>query len=214
MNHFSTNFQKISFVLIMLFLSACQGIPPHQAYEGSVRADNEIAIFDIPSPYNLLAIDNVKFKQLALRDGSIIKLLPGSHQFIVEYQDFWDLGGGEHEKVTSKPMAITFTAQAGAQYKIILTQFKNLEKAQDFAENPSVNIINTKDKQPISAEIKYNLYGKGLFTTLFSGSKSAPESYESTNKPGKNEALDMLKAWWEEADEDQQDDFRQWLKNH
>lgn len=219
MNQFiSACSRQTSFLLItmsILFLSACQNIPPHQAYEGSPKADNEIATFSIPGEFNLLSIDGVKFKQLALRDGAIIKLLPGSHQLIIEYYDFFDLGGGEFEKVGSKPISITFTAEAGNQYSVNSVTFENVEKAQDFAEKPIVSIVNTANKQAVPAEIKYNLYGQGLFTTLFGGPKSAPENYSATNKPSKDaRALDMLKAWWENADEDQQDDFRQWLKNH
>ena len=221
MNHFSTYSHKTSILLItmsILFLSACQNIPPHQAYEGEAKANNEIATFSLPGQYNLLSIDGVKFKQLALRDGAIVKLLPGSHQFIIEYYDFFDLGGGEFEKVGSKPMAITFTAEAGNQYSVNSVTFESVEKAQDYAEKPIVNITNTTNKQAVLARIKYNLYGKGLFTTLFGGSQPETAQYldtaPNTKNPGKDgQALEMLKYWWETADEKQQGDFRQWLEN-
>lgn len=221
MNHFSTCSHKISFLLIsilVLFLSACQSIPPHQTYEGSAKMDSEVATFTVPGEYNLLAIDGVKFKQLALRDGAIVKLLPGSHQFIIEYYDFFDLGGGEFEKVGSKPMAITFTAEAGNHYSVNSVTFESVEKAEEFAEKPGIRITDTTNKQAVSAEIKYNLYGKGLFTTLFGGSQPEPAQYintaPNTKYPGNgDQALEMLKVWWESADKKQQDDFRQWLEN-
>ena len=78
MNHFSISSHKISFLLItisILFLSACQNIPPHQAYEGAEKTNDEIATFSLPGEYNLLSIDGVKFKQLALRDGKRIQQL-------------------------------------------------------------------------------------------------------------------------------------------
>ena len=218
----STCSHKTSFLLIavsIIFLSACQNIPPHQAYEGSEKTDSEVATFTVPGQYNLLSIDGVKFKQLALRDGAIVKLLPGSHQFIIEYYDFFDLGGGEFEKVGSKPIAITFTAEAGNQYSVNSVTFEEVEKAQAFAEKPVIEITNATNNQAVPAKIKYNLYGKGLFTTLFGKSNSEPTTTPNEtgntyviNKEGK--ALEMLKYWWETADESQQDDFRQWLKNH
>jgi uncharacterized protein YccT (UPF0319 family) len=221
MNHFLlVYFQKISFWLMIVsivFLSACQGSGPHQAYEGSAKMETEVATFILPGEYNLLSIDGTKFKQLALKDGAVVKLLPGSHQLIIEYYDFFDLGGGEFEKIGSKPIAITFTAEAGNQYSVNSVTFEEVEKAQAFAEKPSINITNTTNKQTVSAEIKYNLYGKGLFTTLFGKSNSEPTTTQNEtgntyvmNKEGK--ALEMLKYWWEAADENQQENFRQWLK--
>ena len=207
----------------ILFLSACQSSAPRQAYEGTAKANDEVAIFTVPDPYNLLSIDGVKFNQYTLRKENVIEILPGSHQLIIEYQDFWDLGGGEFEKVTSKPMAITFTAQAGISYILKVTEFEALEDAQKFAEKPSISVIDTTNNQIVSAKVKANLYGKGLFTTLFKGEDSNPESISTasptstanTNNTVKNgQAFDMLRYWWEKADENQQNEFRQWLKNN
>ena len=227
MNHyFSGFFHKFIFFLItmsILFLSACQSSAPRQTYEGTAKPNNEVAIFTVPDPYNLLSIDGVKFSRYALSKDAVIELLPGSHQFIIEYQNFWDLGGGEFEKVTSKPIAITFTAQAGISYILKVTEFETLEDAQKFAEKPSVSIIDTTNKQIVSATVKANLYGKGLFTTLFKGENSNPESLSTasptstayTKNTVKNgQAFDMLRYWWENADENQQNEFRQWLKNN
>lgn len=211
---------KSPFLLItisILFLSACQGIPPQQAYEGPEKAKDEIATFIIPGQFNLLSIDGVKFKQYALRDGAVVELLPGSHQLIIEYYDFFDLGGGEFEKVGSKPMAITITTEAGIHYNLDSVTFEKVEKAQKFAEKPSISITDTTNKRAVSAEVKYNLYGKGLFTTLFGGAQPEPAQHVNTapdtKNPGKDgQALEMLKYWWETADTKQQGDFRQWLK--
>ena len=206
-------------IITSLLLTACQNIPPYQAYEGSMKTDTEVARFTVPGEFNLLSIDGKKFKQLALRDGAVVKLLPGSHQFIIEYYEFFDLGGGEFEKVGSKPMAITFTVEAGNQYVVNSVKFEDVVKAQTYAEKPIITITNTTNKHSVPAVIKYNLYGKKLFATLFgkSNSESTPVPNEtgSTQPSNKNvKALEMLKYWWETADEKQQDDFNQWLKNH
>ena len=222
MNHLiSGSLHKTFFWLTIasiVFLTACQGTGPHQAYEGPEKTDSEVATFTVPGQYNLLSIDAVHYQQAMLKDGAIVKLLPGSHQFIIEYKDFWNLNGEQHEKIVSKPMAITFTAQAGIQYSINAAPLESVEQAQAFAKKPSISIVDTTNNQEVTAKIKYNLYGQGLFTTLFGASK--PESTaiqystKETDTPNKGDnALEMLKVWWKSADEKQQSDFRQWLKN-
>ena len=218
MDHFFSNyFYNKSFWLIIsiLFLSACGSTGPYQAYEGPAKADSEVATFIVPTNYNLLSINAVHYQKKFLKDGATINLLPGSHQLIIEYHDIWDLTGQEHEKVTSKPIAITFTAQAGTQYSIHAEPLKSVEQAQVFAKKPSISIMDMTTKQTVSAKIKYNLYGQGLFTTLFGGSQpeSAQPSVATTNTAKTGKALEMLKYWWETADESQQGDFRQWLKS-
>jgi uncharacterized protein YccT (UPF0319 family) len=219
-HYFSIYFHKVSFWLIIIsILTACQSTGPYQAYEGSAKTDNEVSIFNVPDIYNLLSVDGVKFKQLALKDGAAVEVLPGQHQFIIEYYDFFDLGGGEFEKVISKPMAITFTTEAGNQYGVNSVTFDEVEKAQAFAEKPSISVTNITNNQAVSAEIKYNLYGKSLFATLFGESNSEPTT--TPNEMGNTRVLnkddkapEMLMYWWEKADEKQQEDFRQWLKDH
>ena len=217
--HLDISRKKVLWLIVIssLFLTACQGITPHQAYEGPPKSDSEVATFFIPGNYNLLSIDGVKFPRLALRNDTTVKTLPGSHQFIIEYQNFWDLGGGEFEKITSKPFAVTFTTKAGIQYSIKSAPLESVEQAKNYAEKPIVSIFDSANKQPVSAEFKYNLYGKGLFTTLFGGTKPEAEvssagtvKAKTPNKDGK--ALEMLKYWWETADEKQQGNFRQWLE--
>ena len=177
MDHFFSNYfyNKFFWLIIpIVFLSACQGTGPYQAYEGPPKAANEVATFVVPRQYNLLSIDGAHYQKKFLEEGATINLLPGSHQLIVEYHDIWDLTGQEHEKVTSKPMAITFTAQAGTQYSIKNVLLESVEQAQAFAEKPSISIVDTTNKQAVVAKIKYNLYGQGLFTTLFGASKPEP----------------------------------------
>jgi len=219
---FTANIHKSFFRLAtvsVLFLSACQGTVPYQAYNGPAKSANEIATFIVPAQYNLLSIDGVKYTRALLSDGDIVNLLPGSHQLIIEYHDIWDLTGEHHEKVTSKPISITFNTQAGNQYTINAAPLETVEQAQAFAKKPSISIVNATNKKTTPAEIKYNLYGRDLFTLLFGEPKpeftSAPAKTEVSQSENNNsDALDTLKIWWEKADENQQNEFRQWLKNN
>jgi uncharacterized protein YccT (UPF0319 family) len=268
MNHsFSMSFHKISFGLIIIsILSACQATGPYQAYEGPKKTAGEVATFVVPTNYNLLSINGSNYQKKFLEEGATINLLPGSHQLIIEYHDIWDLTGQDHEKVTSKPISITFITQAGTQYSINNTLLETVEQSRAFAEKPSIKIVDTTNKQDVSAKIKYNLYGRSLFALLFGDSRQGfaqasstpsdtvpsatqiakpttistvpvimpavtssttatkepvatpiakPKATAKPDTPARaGQALEMLKYWWETADEKQQDDFSQWLKNH
>lgn len=213
--------------IAFLFLTACLSTPVYQAYEGEAKADNEIAVFNIPAAFNLLAIDGAKYSRVSIKDGNTIKLLPGIHEYLIEYQDFWDSNGDDTEKVTSKPIAIRFTVQAGNQYTIDFGKIENVEQSQAFADKPKIAIIDLASRQTVSAEIKYNRYLVGFLGSLFGPSTAAPSqpaamssqpapAAPASNKPGTKhdgKALEMLKYWWETADKTQQDRFQTWLKN-
>jgi len=159
----------------------------------------------------------VKYSRVILQNSSTVKLLPGSHQFIIEYQDFWENQSGETERVESKPFSVTFSADAGNQYNIDSAPLKNVKRAKIYAQKPTSTIVNTINKQPVPATFKYNLYGKDLFTTIFGTTDTEkmpatkPETTATTTPRKEGKALEMLKYWWETADDNQQADFRQWL---
>jgi uncharacterized protein YccT (UPF0319 family) len=211
-----------------LFLTACSGTPVYQAYEGEARAESEDALFKLPAAFNLLAVDGAKYSRVSIKDGATIKVLPGVHEYLIEYQDFWESNGDDFEKVTSKPIAIRFTAEKGKQYTIDFGKIENVEQSQAFADKPKIAIIDRTNGQSVAAEIKYNRYTGSFLGSLFGPSTSAPSqpafaprsqpapAAPATNKPATNrdgKALEMLKYWWETADKAQQDSFQTWLKN-
>ena len=210
--------------IALLLLTACKSMPAYQAYEGQPRTDNEVSTFSVPEKFNLLAVDGVKYSNSSIRSGAIFKVLPGVHELLIEYQDFWDLGGEEHEKVTSKPIAIRVTTQAGKQYTIDSKILEDVEHAQAFAKKPKITIIDNLSKQSVSAEIKYNRYVGSFLSSLFGPSEAVPTQLTETDGANRavtsstpsakdeGKALEMLKYWWETANKNQQDSFQQWLK--
>lgn len=250
---------------VVMTLSACQGMGVHQAYEGSPRPDNEVATIIIPEAFNILFIDRTKYGVALYSGNTNISILPGKHQLIIKYKDFWDVGN-QSERIESDPISITLDAVAGHRYQVRFATLANIEEARAFAKNPSIEIIDPSTHKNVAANIEYKVYTSSFFNTLFGSSNQAGENQpdktqksEQTSTPAatptttpkttpvfapsttagiaassaqtspsetpatgaeqkqaaeKNgRALDMLKYWWESADQAQKEAFQQWIKS-
>ena len=174
-------------VISLVSLTACQSAGVYHAYEGSPRPDNETATIIVPVELEILFIDKAKYtKQFGLNEAKI-KTLPGPHQFIIGYKDFWEIPGDQHERVESKPISLTVDAQAGQIYRVAFRKPTNIDEARSFAEKPKIDVIDTKTQASVPAEIKYQLYTKSFFTSLFAASTPAVTT-ESTQSSSSGDA--------------------------
>lgn len=162
------NKTSLLFVASLAFiLSACKSMPTHQAFDGPPRASNEIATFLVPEEFNVLFINKEKYSSNTRGDGATILLLPGSHQIIVEYQDFWDLPGDDYERVESKPISITLGLTKGKRYLLQFSKPKDIDQARSFAKDPFIEIIDTSINTKVQAKIEYKLYSQNFFARFF-----------------------------------------------
>lgn len=197
---------------LMLGITACQGPGIHKAYSGAPRAANEIAIFTIPGEFNLLFIDGERYKSPFAQDGAVLQILPGEHQFVIEYQDFWEIAPDEHERIESQPFAVSFTAVAGNNFGIEHKKLKEIEDARAYAKDPKLNIKNLSTHKLAPTEIKYRLKDK-TYLTNFVKSGFLSDKPGAPGQPQQVDVLERLKYWWQEAELGQQESFRQWLEN-
>lgn len=171
MNPTISIFHKTTLLLtisIALLLTACQTMPVHHAYQGPHRPDNELATFIFPESFNLLFIDKNKYRSsLSSGDGARVKTLPGQHQFILIFKEYWDLPGDDFERVESNPISIKINAEAGLQYNLEFKKPKNIEEARAFAKNPSIAFINSVTKSQVATTINYNYYTRSFFADIF-----------------------------------------------
>lgn len=185
MNPKTTISRKITFPLIVsviLFLTACQTTPVHQAYNGPKKSDSEVASISIPESFNLLFFDKEKYHALIARDGAKIQALPGNHQIILYFKEYWDLPGDDFERVESKPISIKLNAQAGHNYNLKFNKPKNLEEARAFGKNPSIEFIDSSTGTTVSATIEYNLYTRSFFSDLFGENNTGPSDSAQTDQ--------------------------------
>jgi uncharacterized protein YccT (UPF0319 family) len=203
-------------VIFLLGLTACQSQPTFQAYPGPAKPAAEGASVFIPKEFNLLNVNGDSYNQPLMGNGTLVRLLPGSHKIVIKYLDFWTINADNVERVESQPMLLSFDAKAGETYRIVSQEFNDVETAKAFVNNPEVDIISDSTKTSVATDIKYHLEDKGLVAafldTLSSGDTPAPapaadEAPRSTGEP----ALEMLKYWWQKADAQQQEDFMKWV---
>lgn len=243
---------------VIMTLTACGGMKVHQAYDGPARPEKEVATLVIPQAFDILFIDRKKFGPAIYSGNTNIAVLPGKHQVIIKYKDFWDAGSGS-ARIESDPISITMNVVAGHKYQVQFTKLANIEEARAFAKNPSINIMDPSTHDKVAAAIQYKLYSSSFFSTMFGSNNqnsenqtnkeqaSTPAIAAPTTTPvlapsatvgisasstqtsssetpatasaekqaaGKNaRALDMLKYWWESADQTQKEAFQQWIKS-
>ncbi|WP_455217192.1 DUF2057 domain-containing protein [Kaarinaea lacus] len=171
--------------VLAILLAACQSKPAQQAYDGPARAENEIATIIIPESFNLLFVDKNERGSLLSGGGAAIKVLPGSHELIIKYQQYWDLQtSDDHERTESKPIKIIFEANAGQTYRVSFKKPEDVREARSFAKNPGIEIIEAQSSNTVAANITYNLYSQGVIAGMII-KDSEPEASE----PMTNEAM-------------------------
>jgi uncharacterized protein YccT (UPF0319 family) len=203
-------------VIMLIALTSCQSQPTYQAYPGSAKPAGEEARVLIPKAFNLLNVDGNSYTQPLLGNGTVVKLLPGSHKIVIKYVDFWAADPDNDEKITSQPMLLAFDAKAGETYNISAPELKDIKAARQYAINPKVDILNSSN-QSVATDIQYQIEDKGLIAafvdSLSSQEPAASPPSSSSNEDAKQTgpALEMLKYWWQKADAQQQEDFMKWV---
>lgn len=193
-------------MLAFLALTGCQGQGVYRAYHGEPRPADVVARFVVPTRFNLLYLDDKEYKASALSDGARLELLPGKHQLVIEYDEFWDLTNENHERVTSQPVMMSFKLKPGRQYILkAARQIKGVEQARAFARKPEMEIIDQASGQSLAVAFKYRV-AEQKYLAGFTTKDSAAGK--------KTEAPKMLQHWWNQADDKQQQNFLNWAKSH
>jgi len=210
--------RRLVFVLVLLFAGM------------SVKAVAQQATLVVPEELNIITVNNTKYtSKLFSNDDVTLKLEPGEHRIVVEYDVIWDISTDDHVRILSKPFQISFTAEPARQYSIQLPSFDDVDSAQHYAEKPAFKLIDRSTSQVASAEAiyqetaeqslfeRFNLLAGGNVKrpqTTASGSyvaaiplnNSATTKQSATDKKG-DLPLAMLQYWWNNATAQQRKHF-------
>jgi uncharacterized protein YccT (UPF0319 family) len=101
----------------------------------------------------VLKVNGEKQKFKLFQKERVIPLVKGPQQIILQYEDFYDVGFDDHEKVKSKPFMITFNHEEG-HLKADFIRPEFLKIAQLFAENPDLKLVDVKTGKRISMDLE------------------------------------------------------------
>jgi uncharacterized protein YccT (UPF0319 family) len=205
------NIRKIVFLLVL----QCLLVASTAAQAGAGQAT-----LVVPEALDILKVDNTKYsgKLFSLGDKTV-KLGPGLHRIVVEYEVIWDISTDEHERVWSEPFQIAFVAEAGKQYYIKVPAFTYLKQAQKYADKPEIKIIDRSTNQVVAAQVLYQEEDVNLLkfkqpagSVVAAPSANAASFQQTAPVTTGNMPLQMLEYWWSQASEQQRKHFIESIK--
>jgi len=120
----------------------------HKLYDGEV--ENAVTILSSPT-VQVTYIDNRDMGYSFVGQEKEFSVLPGEHTLVIEYADFWSPATGEDEKVVSRPVKLTFTAEPSQTYQLTHERLVTLESSQVFAKKPVFIVKNVVTNSVVDA---------------------------------------------------------------
>jgi len=152
--------------------------------------------------------------------GKKIELKQGNQQLVIRYNKLFD-EGGDHDEVISEPIIIEFNVVDKEYLSLKVPLLSQQKKAQDFAKSPIITIKNSQQKNhPFTMHLLAPFSGFTFNRDILAEVKQ----WESSNAgPIKTQVievkkrtddtdLEMLKFWYNKADNTSQIEFKQWLE--
>ena len=214
------NISRIALLLILQYMLVVNS---------GVQASTQLATLVIPEALDILSVDKKTYTgKLFSRGDKTLKLEPGQHEILVEYDIIWDISADDHENIQSKPFQITFSAEPGKQYYIKLPSFKYVEEAQKYAKKPVFELIDRTTNRVVATKVTHHDVYRSIFSNRFSEpvaatkpvhdpvpaasviavpatNKAASQSVDTNNT--NSTPVKMLEYWWNQANEQQRKHF-------
>lgn len=153
----------------------------------------------IPEELELLYLDGKQQSRSIFSFGDNVQPLTlGQHQVVVSYDQIWDLGAEDHERISSESMMIVFTVEHPGEYQLLLPELKTLSDAIEYVKQPTLMIINSQNLQLLNSDVTLQGHGQKMLAKFKSSDEDPPA------KP-----IEMLYYWWNKADAQEKQRFLQ-----
>jgi len=221
---------------VFMMLSGCAIIASkHKLYDGEVA--NAVTILSSPT-IQVTYIDNQDMGYSFIGQGKEFSVLPGEHTLIIEYADFWSPATGEDEKVVSRPVKLTFTAEPNQTYELSHEGLVTLESSKLFSKKPVFFVKNIVTDNIVDAifevsapksffpKLKFESTPEYQFTSdsvvvipvpkVSQVTARVENSVEAVNDPVKEVKenagrVERLQKLWARATQDEKTIFLQWI---
>ena len=209
----------IALVSVFMALSGCAIIASkHKLYDGEVA--NAVTILSGPT-VQVTYIDNRDMGYSFVGQEKEFLVLPGEHTLIIEYADFWSPATGDEEKVASRPVKLTFTAEPNQTYQLSHERLVTLESSKVFAKKPVFFVKNIVTNSVVvdavfEASAPKSFVPKFKFETTpeyqFASDSAVVESTGKVPQVIVNTGrVERLQQLWAGATQDEKAMFLQWI---
>ena len=214
-------FRKIglTFVALSVLLSACTTNRVVKLYEGPERPVTDIAVLTMPVQLDIVTINDRQVQGVNAMFSMTDKELhvePGRYRIAAQYRDVWDKSASTHEVVRSNPVIFTVEAEAGQHYRLDYEHPETLEDAremvrdfQGWTENTATGERTATTPSGITTRGVAGITTVQPERTETPATAIAPEARDESASEG--DYLDMLKAYWSQATEEERRQFLRWI---
>lgn len=215
---------RITGLLILVALAGCQSNQQVKLYDGPARTASELVTVDVPDTLELVSINGQQPDSLGKRligREQQLQLLPGSYRIEAFYKDVWTpTGASIHEVLRSAPVVFTVNGQAGDRFALEYTLPENHSDASALAKDfqgwsrnlasgerqPSLAVTQSVGVAPAKPQGIAPLAGTASAPTAAPTTATAPAA-----TPDQAAYLDLLKAYWSQASEQERREFLRWI---
>lgn len=229
-----TCIRALALLLVVGLLAGCQNNPVTKLYEGPERPVADVVIVQVPETLEILSINGQRPSGVSNRLVSadrVLHLAPGRYQIIAFYKDIWTpTGASTHEVLRSQPVIFDIEGRPGDGFHLEYEQPDTYQAARELAGNFSGWSRNRDSGERVTTRSS-DVPRPGLFSGVANTNTEpaphvAPSDTNTTAvvassvKPAvaapvgwvkDNAYLDMLKAYWSQASQEERREFLRWI---
>ena len=206
----------------MFLLSGCSFLQPKGVNGLPEYGDGEVSIL-VPKFVVISKLDEDKITLPKEREY-VLRIRPGNHILTMSYIRDWkdsslnelSTGARQYKKIVKwNPIEISHQFISGDQYRIGLDEPKSFEDARskisstplwiEKVEQGQEAVVATETQIPSSKRVESNKELQEESVRKILDDIQSPVTNHDVN------ALDMIKYWWEQADEQERKDFLFWI---
>lgn len=221
--------------LSFVVLSGCSQTQVIPLYEGEVRDEDQLLVLKVPPRVEIFSINGQEVEldaPLFASGDRVLHLEPGGYGILAFYRELWEERTGGHRTLLSDGALFPLEGEAGERYRLEYERPGNIREAEALAEDFHGWIENLETGERIASEPETVPLQRGTLASsrpsvrdtrirpaqTVAAAPAEPEAKPDAETPEKNipeeedaEYLDLLKAYWSQATEEERRKFLRWI---
>lgn len=206
-------------------LAACQSSAVVHLYDGPQLQDSAVVTVQVPEQLEVLAINGRAMERGYSLFSPILelKLAPGEYRIEAYYKELWETSADSHDVYRSEPVTFVVNGQAGERYQLSYRAPANADEVKRLAANFSgwSENLSTGERRATTESglsrpsVLSSLTGRSNSTAVAAAppadtvlTTAAPAPVVSSSDTS---YLDILKAYWSQANGEERREFLRWI---